>query len=285
MKPPREWEAERESAHACRRGPGASEQRSARSARAADGPPATLVEAALCRSALYEALALGFRLPTAETVTRLASPAGAAGLVVAAEILGGGLAPLVRRLADTDSALPALARSHRRLFGHTVRGEVPLYETEYGNDELFLQPQELADLGGFYAAFGLAVAPHAGERADHVSCECEFLMFLARKEGLALERGDDAMLADTRRAARLFLRDHLARFLPALSARLECAEQDGFYSALGALATLFVRHECARLDVPAGPETLRLRLPVEDRVPMACGSCSLGAPDGMADGD
>src|SRR5437867_7050403 len=40
-----EEEAERESAHAAPRGPGASEQRSARSARAADGPPDELEEA------------------------------------------------------------------------------------------------------------------------------------------------------------------------------------------------------------------------------------------------
>ena len=41
-KPPGEEEAERESARASRRGLGASEQRSARSARAADGPPEDL---------------------------------------------------------------------------------------------------------------------------------------------------------------------------------------------------------------------------------------------------
>ena len=240
---------------------------------------------ALVRSALYEALALGFRRPTHETVHRLASPEGAAGLVVAAGMLDACLPRLVRGLADTDLRLATLAPLHERLFGHTVRGEVPLYETEYGGDELFLQPQELADLGGFYAAFGLVTAPDVRERADHVSCECEFLMFLARKAAVAGERSDATMAEETRKATRLFLRDHLGRFLPALAARLERADPGGFYGALAALACAFVARECRAVDVPEGPATLRLRAPVEDRTPMACGTCPANVPGEVVDGD
>jgi DMSO reductase family type II enzyme chaperone len=245
---------------------------------------------ALCRSALYEALALGFRPPAPETAARLATPAGAAGLVAAAGVLDAhALGPLVRRLAATDTRPAALDAAYRRVAGHTTRGEAPLYETEYGSADLFQQPQELADLAGFYGAFGLVAAPGGHERPDHVACEAEFLMFLARKEAHALEQGDGAMLEVTRRAARLFLRDHFGRFVPALAARLERADPDGFYGALGALAAAFVAAECARADVPAGAVTLRLREPVEDRVPMACGSCPVAAPgaapDGEGDGD
>ncbi len=240
----------------------------------------------LVRSALYEALALGFRRPTHETVHRLASPDGAAGLVVAAEMLDGQHLPrLVRALAATDLRLATLAPAHERLFGHTVRGEVPLYETEYGADELFLQPQELADLGGFYGAFGLVTAPGVRERPDHVSCECEFLMFLARKAAVACERSDATMEKETHKATRLFLRDHLGCFLPALAARLERADPGGFYGALAALACAFIVRECRAFDVPMGPATLSLRDPLEDRTPMACGSCPANVPGEAADGD
>jgi DMSO reductase family type II enzyme chaperone len=240
----------------------------------------------LCRSALYEALALGFRPPTRATARRLASPGGAAGLVVAAARLDRRELPSrVRALAETDVRLATLVRAHQRLFGHTVRGEVPLYETEYGAGEPLLQPHELADVGGFYAAFGLVMPSDAHERADHVSCECEFLMFLARKEAVARERGDAVMEAETRRATRLFLRDHLARFLPALAARLERADPGGFYGALAAVAQAFVACECRFFDVPMGPVMLALRVPAEDRTPMACGSCPLGVPGEAADAD
>jgi TorA maturation chaperone TorD len=157
---------------------------------------------------------------------------------------------------------------------------VPAYETEYGGDGLFLQSHELADIGGFYAAVGLDLAP--GERADHVSAECEFLMFLARKEALALERHEPDTLAAVQRAARLFVRDHLGRFVPALAARLERADRDGFYGVLGALSAAFIGRECQRLDVPPGAPALPLRPTADDGVPMACGTCGVGA---AADGD
>jgi TorA maturation chaperone TorD len=256
------------------------------------------VELALCRSALYEALALGFRPPSVEIAGRLTG-AGARGLIYAATTLDltpaasagddeaapGSLARLVSLLAETDTGLPALTAAYRRLFGHTVRGASSAYETEYGSDELFQQPRELADLGGFYAAFGLAVAPETGERADHVSCECEFLMVLHRKEAWAHEHGDEAMLAETRKAMRLFLHDHLGRFVPGISERIRRSENDGFYPALAALADGLVRRECARLGITPGPATLRLRSPIEATVPMACGTCPLGGEDDGADAD
>ena len=66
-------------------------------------------------------------------------------------------------------------------------------------------------------AFGLMLRPDAHERIDHVSCECEFLCFLAYKEAYARTAGDTDMLAVTQRATALFLRDHLGRFAPAFS--------------------------------------------------------------------
>ena len=79
------------------------------------------------------------------------------------------------------SPLSRIVRPHR------PRGTITPYETEYGNEALFQQPQELGDLMGFYRAFGLAMKQDRRERADHISCECEFLMFLALKEAYALE--------------------------------------------------------------------------------------------------
>jgi hypothetical protein len=75
-----------------------------------------------------------------------------------------------------------------------------------------------------------------------------------------------------RKAQKLFLRDHLARFLPAFTGRLQREERDGFYSILAELALRFVRAECSRLGVQAGPANLGLRPADDARVPMACGS-------------
>ncbi len=233
---------------------------------------------ALCRSALYEALVLGFSTPTAEMISRLVSPEGNEALADAAAVLdsegGTDLAFSVRRLAVPQEPIsPAALRvSFRQLFGHTVRGAAPPYETEYGEDSLFQPPQEMSDLGGFYQAFGLTLRPSEHERIDHVACECEFMLFLARKEAHALAQADAVMLEETRRATRLFLRDHLGRWAPAFGWMLAREDRGGFYGGLGELLVAFVAHECVRVGVAAGPQLLRLRSTSVGDVPMACGT-------------
>lgn len=234
------------------------------------------MDLALCRSALWEALALGFRPPQAETVERLVTGEGSDALADAAAMLDasddGALADLVRALGRPPR--PALARlrtDHARLFGHTARGLVPPYETEYGEDSVFMPAREMSDLAAFFLAFGVHVRSDAHERADHVACECELLLLLARKEAHALETGADEMLGTTREAARLFLRDHAGRWIPAFGARLAREDAGGFYGRLGALAAAFVAAECGRVGVSAGPPLVRLRSAEPPDAPMACG--------------
>ncbi len=234
------------------------------------------VDLALCRSTLYSAVALGFRPPSEETLVRLVSREGAEALADAAAVLDtDSESELVRAasaLAKTEAAtVSELTSFFNRLFGHTAHGPVPPYETEYGTETPFQQPYELGDLTGFYRAFGLTLNPNEHERADHVSCECEFLSFLAIKEAYALEQADVPMLEETRKATRLFLHNHLGRFLVAFVRKLAREDQNGFYSTLGNLCSTFVTQECTRLGIPLGPKSLSLRQVTSDSVPMGCG--------------
>jgi DMSO reductase family type II enzyme chaperone len=236
---------------------------------------------ALCRSAVWEALALALRPPTAETITRLATAEEAAALADAAAALDpagdGGLVARVRALArDPLPLCGVLADLYWRMFGHTVRGAVPPYETEYGEDSVFGPPREMADLSAFYRAFGLGVRPDAHERPDHIACECELMLVVARKEALALEREDAAALEVVGAAGRAFLREHLGRWAPAFGRRLAREDPGGFYGAVGDLCATFVAAECRRLGVPAGPELVRLRSPDLGSAPMACGPAAAG---------
>src|SRR5918994_7103586 len=115
------------------------------------------VDFAYCRATLYSALALAFRPPTDETVARIIEPESSAALAAAAALIDGDgkakLAGAIAALAAAGhTAVSTLASSYRALFGHTARGIVAPYETEYGNEALFQQPQELGDLMGFYRA-------------------------------------------------------------------------------------------------------------------------------------
>ncbi|MFQ5602728.1 MAG: molecular chaperone [bacterium] len=240
------------------------------------------IDLALCRSGFYEALALGFRPPTAETFERLLSEVQNRAL---AEMVGmlenmtsdsrpiGWSKAVLRLRSCTDAQnLDSLECSYRFYFGHTARPKVPPYETEYGTETLFQQPQQLSDISGFFAAFGLTLNGQEKERVDHISCECEFLAFVTRKEAYAIEVHDEDMLQQTRQAQKLFLQDHLGRFVPAFTHLLMKENPGSFYALLAELARKFIFQECAQFGVPAGPENLRLRPETMENACFTCGS-------------
>jgi TorA maturation chaperone TorD len=244
---------------------------------AAIGETNDAIDVALARATLYSVLALGFRAPAQNNIVRLVSPPDSKWVAGAATILDPDatyeLRSAVEALSNAGRVdIAVLASLHVALFGHTARGSVPPYETEYGNEALFQQPQELSDLMGFYHAFGLTMKLGEYERPDHISCECEYLSFLALKEAYALEHQQSEMLEETRKAQRLFLKDHLGRFLPTFAHKLRRQERSGFYTKLGDFCLRIMTQESTRLNITMGGLNLPLRPAGDDRVPMACGS-------------
>jgi TorA maturation chaperone TorD len=242
------------------------------------------IDLALARSVLYHALALGLRPPAAAASDAPFDPSeeaairGAAALLDAPDSSGEALLPAVERLCSRAASTPDRLASRARLFGHS-RGLVCPFETEYGAEGGFRQPQELADLAGTYLAFGLKPRQGGDERVDHAACECEFMDFLARKEAFGLgslgtsEDQEEARegLATVQGAARGFLREHLGRFGRAFASRLMNEDAHGFHGALGAVLFRFLTLECQRFGLPPGPRSLDLRPPLPDDTPMACG--------------
>jgi len=163
------------------------------------------------------------------------------------------------RKRSAVEALEDVRAAHGRLFGHSVRGACPAYELEYGRGEIIQQTSELADLGGFYSAFGMQVNAQALERSDHVSVECEFLSVLCAKESWGLREGHSELVAACSDAQRLFLRDHLAKWLPAFAHRVMNADRAGLYGCFASLAGAFIAAECRTFDLEAGPQLLELR--------------------------
>lgn len=253
---------------------------------------------ALCRSLIYETLSIGFQPAGTGTVAQLNSGrlTGLCDIAGMLDDLRGGTlreaaTVLLQRHAEMagrpggEPSIASLQTAHSDLFGHTARSRVPAYETEYGDDLLLQRPHELSDIGGFLRAFGLQTDPRSHERVDHIACELEFLAFLARKEAHAIETGDATMLAETRRAETMFLQDHLGRFVPSFATRLQREDPSGFYGALAGLCRLLLLDDCRALAVDPGAESLRMRLPIDDGAPIACGTgdCAPGAAGESAD--
>ena len=261
-----------------------------------------LRDQAICRSVLYGALSLGLHYPTEETLSVLRAEDSRLALWDAASFLmatGGGAedaraasserapADIVARVQDWVATFESLSHEEllarfEKLFGHTARGTVCPYETEYGQEGLFEQPRQLATIMGYYQAFGLTTRTEERERADHAGCELEFLDFLCRKEAYAIESGDEAMRSETRKAQRLFLKDHLGRFGRAFARMLREQEPDGFFGRLGDLLFAFLTWEYGWLRIEPGAVVLPLRSAEDDAVPMACGGkedlIQLGVP-------
>ncbi len=223
----------------------------------------TVVGEARARSALYSLLAWGWRYPDEETVTTLRALRQRCD---DPEILGGldentrnALELFARRLDNLEHRGEGLRQRYAELFGHAVRGACPLYELEYGQAEIVQQASELSDIAGFFTAFGLQSAETTAERVDHVAVECEFMCVLCAKYAAGSLSRSTELTDSCFDAQRSFLRDHLARWLPALCSRVSKADGEGTYGALARLAAAFVEWECHTFGIQAGPDYIELR--------------------------
>ena len=242
-------------------------------------------EPAQARAAAYALIAHGFQYPDEETLSALSEPMRWEHWPSVLERTD---RPTKEPLAFVRDAVKAFANGsddtrrelqerYDALFGHAVRGACPAYEMEYGRNEIIRQASDLADLAGFYRAFGLEIANGADGRPDHIAAECDFMSALCSKEAHAYTQDDQTNVDICLDAERSFLRDHLARWLPSLTHRIKEADGEGFFNAMARFADAFVNAECSFFDIHAGTATLELKPPdpVLD-TQISCGSTGCG---------
>lgn len=197
------------------------------------------------RSRTYSLLATALAYPT---------DAGIDGIVTAVAEGAPGYPPALRTLLEKLSAtssgdLATLGRSHQRLFPQIESPETPGYETAYRGNEIFNQAAIMADIAGFYRAFGLEVGGSTRERPDHVTVELEYLAFLCFKEALSGERGDDDQADICADAEKSFLTDHLGDWGPELGRRLEQHSDHEFFVVVGRLLDRWINLRLDELGV------------------------------------
>lgn len=209
---------------------------------------------ALARSRAYGFLSLAFGEPDAALLELLQQQCGALEADFA-RLRDRTAAAAARRLrpALAPLAIEELKALHLGCFGHAVSKDCPPYEGEYGQAHVFQQTQTLADIAGFYRAFGLELAADFHERIDHLGIELEFMHFLCRKEAHGLqERHAPERIARGRAAQAQFLSEHLGAWVPQFAARLRARDARGLYGRLGDLLDAFVRGELRRFGVEPG---------------------------------
>jgi TorA maturation chaperone TorD len=233
----------------------------------------------LAREALYRYLAMALSDPTSQTVTFLTDPLVCQLTSQAAELLrheaaqtpyklGPGELPPERLdleplLAELPEWSQQAVESFGSVFGLVCNRECPPYETEYqSSKESFFRAQQLADIAGFYRAFGIEPANSQPERPDCLSLELEFMAFLLMKKLLADNtfNGDESPQEHARicaRAERTFFQEHLYWWAVSFAQGLRRKSPEGWYVRVAELLAAFLPFERARLDVPP------VRLPLQ----------------------
>lgn len=225
----------------------------------------------LARQSLYRFAALALADPRCGTWKQLSDRQTARVVKAAAELvrsepaakadaLGLGELPL----EDLDPALvlnrlPASAEAfnafYEQTFGLLVSSNCPPYETEYIDSKFtFQRSQGLADIAGFYQAFGLEPSTTHPERHDHLALELEFSAFLlgldrAAREGDHIDRIQQSAIC--RQAQRRFLAEHLVWWVPTFARLLSLRDPDGFYGAASRFLAALIAAERALVDLPA----------------------------------
>lgn len=144
-----------------------------------------------------------------------------------------------------------LEAQYHRLFSGMERCSP--HETEYGPGRSVRKAVELADIAGFYRAFGLAIDSTDPEMVDHVSLEFDFLAHVAFKERYALLQGWPEKAEICSKAYRSFWADHLGRWVNNFLLALEkSAVVEGFYQHTARLALEIVNNEMVRLQLQPG---------------------------------
>lgn len=175
------------------------------------------------------------------------------------------------------------------VFGLTVGRDCPPFETEYCRSrDPFHRAQHMADLCGFFRAFGVAPDPHAPERPDHISNHVSFIALLLAKAAVALDEPPgpprDEHLQVCGEAHRTFIADHAAEWIPTFACALHrraaesAANSDALRPALHALAGVahllraWIAVERIRAGVPPARRLPQPRVAPPDPDADQCGS-------------
>lgn len=145
----------------------------------------------------------------------------------------------------------ALESSYVELFENGPRRS-PIHETEYGRMRGLSKGTDLADVEGFYLAFGLSRHNGGQVMADHLGVELEFYGTVLAKLATAHECDDSEGVSVLERALQLFLEAHLGRFAGAVARQPAIAEHP-HYGRLFATIEGLVASESERLGLTLQP--------------------------------
>jgi TorA maturation chaperone TorD len=170
-------------------------------------------------------------------------------------------------------------KQYDRTFGLLVPRECPPYETEYHpSGDASFRSQQLADVAGFYRAFGLQSSSRRPERPDHIGLELEFMALVLMKKRMAQQQSGHSAAERARLcedAERKFFAEHLAWWAPAFAAGLRRKAGAGLYAGVADVLAAFIAAERQYLEVPPSAQQASPMLIETAEEQAGCAACPL----------
>lgn len=156
--------------------------------------------------------------------------------------------------------IEALKPEYTELF--LTRMICPPYETSYGRNN-FNRPNIIADISGFYRAFGFSLSENAGVMHDNIAVEFEFMGLLSLKEAYAIEKGMEENLDISLSAEKKFLSEHLGVWVGLFCKNLGNRTTKDYYRSLSVMIERFMDCELRSHGIVIDIEGIS-ELPKED---------------------
>lgn len=202
---------------------------------------------ALIRARTYEFFAQLFAYPDDDRLAAIREAAD--------EILDSGGTGAMLRLAalSRECARASLEPVFVQLTTLSSSPDCPAYETAYSGGDPQRQTHRMADIAGFYRAFGVDTTT-GGFRPDEISVELDFMGFLCRKEAHAEAHLGPPRANQARKAQRLFLSEHLGKWGTTFGEKFADEAPAGhLYELAGRTLSWWVETELTNTGVKAVP--------------------------------
>ena len=138
---------------------------------------------------------------------------------------------------SSSNVLEELQEEHFRLFGPDPVCHLDI--AHWAQGDVFMQSRKMAEMAGFYRAFGLDM--NEGLRVDNLSVAFEFLSYLCLKILHAENVGADNHLETTEKAMNSFRDEFVLPGLDRFVQSIKTNSRTGFYEVIGILAKKEIR--------------------------------------------
>lgn len=206
-------------------------------------------------SDFYQLLSLSLRFPSEElAIAVLDGSYKQDGLNILEELscdgedllqLGVALDKLKETTRNPAQLLSEMRREYTRLFDHPEQPSISIYETTFVNkgnekpDERILFLSSISsDVERCYQEAGIRLVNESSEPADHMAIELEFMMFLYKNKGRALQEKNTELIKKMEEQIQKFEKDHLTKWGYEFFNSMEAEARNAFYRIVAKLAKI-----------------------------------------------